>query len=273
MNEPLTNIAKTKTPMSVRKAVGLESLAFGAAEGVSMITSLGVIAVADKLIPPEIMKSASHAVAKVCIEPFQDTIEKVLDKCRVHECRVDRSKSREERAAEYARVLTLFGAAFFASMGAKLFTRRHVNELLNVSGEGYKEAGEHLGFFRKKLYEFNPKNWSREELMIFAADEGIHIGLGGMLLFNDKAADVADEQIKHLSNVLQKSGFDKKKADDVSSMAVIWEAPNIAGSLAGLLAIFGKHAYNMPHIDRIKANSIKDILSGAVKSEHAISGH
>ena len=53
-----------------------------------------------------------------------------------------------------------------------------------------------------------------------------------------------DELIRTASGALQKTmGWNKEKADRVSSMAMIWEMPNILGWLAGLGVIGRRHFY------------------------------
>jgi hypothetical protein len=269
VNEPLTNIAKTTTPMSVRNAIGRESAGFLAAEGVSIGVSLGVVAIADKLIPPDIMKNATQVVAKTCIEPFQDGIEKLLDKCKVHECRVDRTKTPEQRAEEYAKVLMVFSSAWVLSMVAKVHARRGLNHVLGVADEQIEKIAEDASVFKKIANHIPFVNWTKAERMIFMADEGVHLGLGGLILFNDKVAGFADDQITHMTNMMQKMGLPQQKAKEISNMAVIWETPNIAGALAGFTAISGRHAFGWP--EKWKKTSFADVISGEAKTEHSVS--
>lgn len=254
--------------MSVRKAVGMETLGFWVAEGVSMATSLGVVAIADKLIPKEIMDHATKVVAKVCIEPVQDFIEKGLNRCRVHECRVDQSKSREDRAEDYAKVFMVFGAAWALSLVVKVNARRGLNHIMGVASENVAKVPEDASIVKKILHHVPFVNWTPSERLIFAADEGIHYGLGGLILFNDKAAKIADDQIDNLSGMLQKIGVSPQKAKEISNMAIIWEAPNIAGALAGFTAIAGRHAYGWP--EKHVPAKFTDIIYGKAKTEHAI---
>ena len=255
--------------MSVRNAIWRETAGFGAAEAVSMGVSLGVVAVADKLIPPEIMKHATHVVAKTCIEPLQDFIEKGLDKCKVNECRVDKNKTREERAEDYAKVLMVFSSAWVLSMVAKVNARRGLNHVLGVADTNVAKVAADASLFKKVTHHIPFVNWTPAERMIFMADEGVHIGLGSLILFNDKVASFADEQIHHLSNMLQKFGVSPQKAKEVSNMAVIWEAPNVAGALVGFTAIAGRHAFGWP--EKHIPSSFADIVSGRAKTEHSIS--
>ena len=260
--------------MSVRKAVWRETVGFGAAEFTGIVASLGTVAILDQLIPKEIMHHASQVVAKTCIEPFFDTIEKGLSKCKSEECKVDKNKSHEERAEIYAKTLIIFASSLVASLGLKLLTRRQMNNiLLGKTSVQHKPAEEGMNFLRKRLHDINPANWSPEERMILFADEGVHLGLGGLMLFSDKGAGLSDDMINSTQRILGKCGIPEDKAKQIADMAVIWELPNIAGALAGIGAIFGKHAYNLPHLDRLKSNSLHDIITGKSMSEHAAASH
>ena len=272
MNEPLTNIAKTTTPMSVRNAIGRESGGFVIAELLSMGVSMGVVAVLDQLIPKEVMCCASQAVAKTCIEPFQDTIEKGMRKfSKLEEFRVDTTKTKEQRAEEYAHAVMVFGAAWAISMGAKLAGRRQINNLVGIRDlEQHTSAEEGMGFMKKMLHNANLKNWSPEERMIMLADEGMHYGSIALMNANPLLAKKTDEQVNTMTNVLEKIGVPPKKAKELSSYFMIYELPNFLGMGAGMVAIAGKHAHNWPH--EHKPQNYADIFNGKATTTHGISG-
>jgi hypothetical protein len=243
--------------MSVRKAVGKESGRFVFAECASIAVNLGVVAVLDQLIPKEIMHHAAQVVAKTCIEPFQDVIERQMKKfAKLDDFKVDEKKTKEERAEMYAHALMVFGSAWIISWGAKLWTRAH----LNARGT---EAAENISLAKK----INPLNWSLEDVAIVAADEGVHYGSILAMATNDKLATTADEKIQSLTNVLEKTGISREKAKELASYAVIYELPNALGMFAGMGVIAGKHAYSQ---SQNKFNGWKDIISGTAHTEHTI---
>jgi len=257
--------------MSVRSAVGLESKLFCFAEAASMVVSLGVVAVLDSLIPKEIMHHATDVVAKTCIEPFQDTIEKGMRKfVKLDEFKVDESKTKQERAQIYAHTLMVFGGAWLLSWGAKLATRDFLNRRNGIvppknnnlpAGHTYLEAVAH---------KVNPKNWNKEDLLIMAADEGIHYGAIGCMALNQTLASFTDDNIKSMTNLFEKIGVPPKKAKELANYAVIYEASNLLGMASGIVVIAGKHAY-LPSTG--KFHGWKDIWSGVAKSEHVIGSH
>lgn len=257
---------------STRSATALEFCGgFAPAELTSMGVSLGVVAVLDNVIPKEIMGGASKVIAKVCIEPFQDIIEKGMRKfAKLEEFKVDETKSKEQRAEEYAHAVMVFGAAYAVSMWAKLSTRRFMNKSLGIGCDQHIQADEKMGIFRKKIHDMNPANWSRNERNIFLADEGVHFGSIILMNANQTVASATDEHIKTMSSMLEKMGISQEKAKELSSYAMIYELPNLLGMGAGGLAILNKHSYSP---SQNKYNGIKDILSGVAKSEYSIAGH
>lgn len=249
---------------SVRRSVGLESVGFGVAEMASMGVSLGVVAVADKLIPEAAMKAVSKTISKVVIEPYLETIEKFMDKCKIEECKVDRTKPPEERAESYAKTLSIFSTAFVASILAKLIIRRKMNDVLGVGGEGHSKLAKSEPLYKKILHDMNVKNWSRQERTIIAVDEGVHIG--SLIYLNTMGADITDAHIKSTTKFLEKFGISEKKARDISTMLHVWEVPNVAGMLAGFGTIFSKHAYGFAGTEKCKYQKFTDILKGDAKT-------
>ena len=258
-----------KPRLKVREAVALESVGFGVAEMASMGVSLGVVAVADKLIPEVAIKAVSKTISKIVIEPYLDTIEKFMDKCKIEECKVDRTKSREERAESYAKTISIFSTAFVASILAKLIIRRKMNDVLGVGGEDHSKLDKSANVFKKILHDMNVKNWSSQERTIIAVDEGVHIG--SLIYLNTKGADITDAHIKSTSKMLQKVGISEKKSNEISMMIHVWEVPNFAGMLAGFGTIFSKHAYGFAGKEKCKYQKFSDILS--VKAESLATSH
>lgn len=215
--------------------ISAESGGFALAEMASMAVSLGVVGIADTLAP-NLIKSASQAVSKTCIEPNLDTIEKTLGTvCRLKECQPDKTQSREERAEHLAKTMIVFSAAWAASMAAKVATRRIFNSAIGIE-ESKPPAGKLLSDYEKK---------------ILVADEGIHYG--SILLMNTVGASVTDDMISSTANILEKVGFSKKKAHEISSMAVVWELPNFLGMAAGIGAIAHNKLKGASHLDKLTA--------------------
>lgn len=209
-----------------------EARAFTVAEFVSMGVSLGVVGVADQ-VAPNMLKSATKAIAKTVIEPYLDTIEGMMQRfCKLEECKIDTSKSREQRAEELAHVTVVFSAAWVISMAAKLATRRFLTNKIPAHDPDSPHYRPHKD--DQKVLAVKPlfKGVSKHELKLFGADEGIHYG--SLLLLNTGAAKVTDELIRASTNILVKCGMPEKKAHELSSMAMIWELPNFLGLLAGL---------------------------------------
>ena len=248
---------------SARKNIALESAGFGVGEITSIGVSLGVVAVMDKVVPKSIMHKATSVVAKVVIEPYLDTIEKILGKCKLEECKVDETKSREERANRLAKGVVVFGSALVLSMVAKVLARRVFNDINKIAGEKRAILAPDASI-GKKIAHYTPVlNWSSEELMITAADEGVHIG--SFVYLNTMGSNLSDEHIHKMSKTLEKLGVSPQKAKEVSTMAVVWEVPNALGMVAGGAAIFGKHAYGWPK--KHEHQGFVDILSNGAQSK------
>jgi hypothetical protein len=199
--------------------IAKESGGFALAEMVSMSTSLLVVGIADTLAP-NMIKDVSKFVGKHVIEPFLDPIESTLGAvCKISECQPDKTKSRAERAEN----MIVFSAAWATSMAAKVATRRIFNRAVGISDDPIPAGGL----------------LSAHEKRILLYDEGVHYG--SILLMNTAGAKVTDELIASSTNVLTKVGIPEKKAKELSSMAVIWELPNLLGMAAGIGAIFQNH--------------------------------
>lgn len=203
--------------------IAKESGGFALAEMVSMSTSLLVVGIADT-IAPNMLKDVSKFVGKHVIEPFLDPIENTLGTvCKISECQPDKTKSRAERAENLAKTMIVFSAAWATSMAAKIATRRVFNRAVGIADEAVPAGG---------LLSANEKR-------ILLYDEGLHYG--SIILMNTAGAKVTDELITSSTNVLKKVGVPEKKAKELSSMAIIWELPNLLGMAAGIGAIFQNH--------------------------------
>lgn len=261
----MTEISSTvktaiNTQKSVRRSVALESAGFGVAEIASMGVSLGVVAVLDKVIPKSMMDKATDVVSKVCIEPYLDTIEKNLKKCKLKECQVDETKTREERAQRLAKGVVVFGSAYLLSLGAKLYARQKWNK--SVLREDPPKLPADTSVF-KRISQYVPfVGATRDANMILVADEVAHIG--SLIYLNTKASEFTDDHIKKMSGTLEKLGVSPQKAKEVSTMAMVWEVPNVIGMLAGGGAVFAKHAYGWP--DKHNYQKLEKILDGTAKS-------
>lgn len=204
-------------------------------ELVSAVTSLGVVAVADDLAP-NLVKSASKTISKVCVEPFLEPIEKFLKKvCKLKECQSDMSQPREKRAEALAHTILIFSSSWAASMIAKWATRQMTIDAFKVYHPPEPRNGKWLHdkvLFRGKI--------NRHDWKVFCWDEGVH--LGSLLMINTATAKQTDSMINTASSVLQKTlGWSERKAKDVASMAMIWEIPNVLGLGAGIGAVGHTH--------------------------------
>ncbi len=217
----------------IGRNIGLESLGFAVAEGVSMLTALGVVACADQ-VAPKIVNGTADVLANTVVLPLLDPIEHTLDRaCKLEECKRDPDVPREERAKHLAKTLVVFGASWATAMIFKIETRRYMNRSFDIPSDTRPDA---------KWWEF----WklSRKEFMILAADEGVHYGALGLL--NTSAAHTTDQVIRSTRNMLMKCGVPEDKAQELSAYTMIWEMPNFLGLLAGLGAIYATHKYPGP---------------------------
>lgn len=209
-----------KSPLQRRtQRIALESAGFTVAEGASMFTSLGVVAVAD-VLAPGVLRDASKFVSKHLIEPNLDAIERGIGKvCKLEECKSDEHLTREERSQQLARTLLLFSASWAAGMAAKLGTRRGLNRAFGVEAVPNK----------------------RKEFIILAADEVVHYG--SLITANMLMPGMTDEFIRTTTDVLEKCGVPKRKAKELSAYCMMWEMPNLLGLLSGLGAVYATHTY------------------------------
>lgn len=197
-----------------------ESMGLGIAELVSGVTSLGVVAVADDLIPG-INKKISQALSRTVIEPNLKVVEDWSQRlCKLKECKPDLKIPAHTRSEKIAHTLVLFGEAWVVSMLAKMATRKATNEWFKV-----EHPPEKVG---KTTFGFNRHDW---DVMLW--DEGVH--LGAFVLGNLAMAKQTDHVIDGLSGVLNKTlGMSQTKAHNVASMFMIWEVPNLLGFAAGV---------------------------------------
>jgi hypothetical protein len=212
--------------------IGSESAGFALAELASMGVSLGVVGVMDS-VAPETQKKLYKTLGKVVFEPILDNLEWGLSKiCRLEECKIDTTKSKEERAEQWARTTVIFGAAWAAAMGTKKWTRAKWNKA--VLGDGFVQPLPKTGSKLKDFMQFD-----NHEQVIFGLDEGVHYG--SLLLMNTAAAPVTDDMIRSSKSVLMKCGVGERKAQELSDWVMIWELPNLLGMAAGIAGIAGIH--------------------------------
>lgn len=209
--------------------IGLESLGFTIAEGVQMLTSLGVVAVADQ-VAPGVISDVSKTLGKIVVQPLLDPIEATMGAlCKLEECKKNDQLTREQRAEQIAKVLVVFGASWAAGFIAKVQTRRGLNKAFGVAVE---ETKGHWWEFWKL---------TRKEKIIMLSDEGVHYG--ALLLANTAAAGPTDDMIRASTNMLVKCGMPKEKAHELAAYTMIWEVPNFLGLAAGLGGIYATHKY------------------------------
>jgi len=213
-----------------------ETAGFTIAEFASMVTSLGVVGVADQIAPGSI-RNVSKALSKTVIEPYLDKIESLMGRvCKLEECKVDPSQSRQQRAEQLAHTLIVFGAAWSLSMVAKFATRRAMNHAFGIKDKPIIPTGNWLK--DKVLFRIlHPDEWR-----IGLTDELVHYG--SLIMLNTGAAPYTDEMIRANTNILKKMGMPEKKAHELSAMAMIWELPNFLGLLAGIGVISHKHGHD-----------------------------
>jgi len=214
-----------------------ESANFAGAEMVAIGISLGVIGVADQ-VAPGILKPTYKMLGKI-IEPYLDNVEGGLKKvCKLEECQPDTNQPREKRAEQIARTITLFSAAWVISFAAKLAARRGLNHL---AGLGDENPWWHI---RKANHEDKKVMW---------VDEGVHYGSLMLMNLTPTGAKGNDEMLRSTSALLQKIGLSKAKSDELATMAVVWELPNILGMFAGWGAIAHTHLGKKPvsHVEQL----------------------
>lgn len=248
-----------------RHGAVLESGGFTLAEGASAVVSLGVVGVADKLIPAPLLKEVTQGVAKVCVLPFLDKIEWGLSKvCKLEECKVDKNQSREERAERLARVIVIFGGAWAASMVAKGFARRQFNSHMGIVDEEAVKTGNWI--MDNVVYKITKPN----ELKLFAIDEGVHYG--SLFLMNTAFAKETDKMIDTVSDILEKRGVSKQKANELATMAVVWEGSNLLGFASGIGNILHRHSTGRtgmtltPEAEKIIGSLVTPAGSGLAKA-------
>lgn len=216
------------------------------AEMASMGVGLGVVAVADLVIPKPMLKFASKCLSKCVVEPFLDPIEHTMSRlCKLEECQIDPSKPREERAEAIAKTMIVFGGAYVASMLTKLHTRRAVNKHFGIHTDDHIIAPAPNATTWQKVKHYGTlSHWTPQEKVIFAMDEGVH--LGSLYLLNNTLAPFTDEAIKTTTGLIQKvTGCSKEKAHEVASMAWVWEAANGLGALSAMGIIAGNHSFDL----------------------------
>lgn len=248
---------KGNTPLrSVRQDIARESGGFIAAEFTSMGVSLGVVAFMDKVLPKSLMDKVTDIVSKLCIEPYLDTIEKNLARCRLEECQVDETKTRQERAHRLANAIVVFGTAYGIALATKFRVRDYVNEKNGI----IKAKTPIPTNLLEKIKSYVPfMGYSKDARIIAGADEAIHIG--SLIYMNTKASQFTDEHINKLTSTLEKLGVGHEKAKEISTMVMVWEVPNLLGMMAGGTAIAGKHIKGWG-LEGHPTHKVMDVIKG-----------
>ena len=238
----INSLAASKTVESLGGKIVKESGGFLVAEVASASVGLGVVAIADWLIPKPVMKLASQTISKIVVEPYLDTIESTVSKfCKLDECKVDPDTPREQRAERIAKTMIVFGAAYVASMGVKLFARRKMNEITGILEHAPAALPAGATMWDKLKYYGKFQFMAPQEKLIFVADEGVH--LGALYVLNNQLAPFTDDMIQRTSKVIQRTtGASEPKAHEIANMAWIWEASNGLGAAAAMTVIAGNHA-------------------------------
>jgi len=141
-----------------------------------------------------------------------------------------------------------------------------MNQALGVIEHAPKPISSTASFMDKVKHYGTLQHWTPQEKLIFAADEGVHIG--SLFLLNNNLAPVTDHMIRGTTSMLQKFGVDEKKAKDISTMAWVWEAANGLGALAGMGVIAGNHAYGLAEkgaLGRFLANRVPTPNASAIE--------
>lgn len=239
-NEELSRRLWWQSVTNATQKTALESGGLGIAELVSASVSLGVFGLVEKVVP-KLHGNAVDVVGKV-ISPYVDNFEWLMSKlCKLEECQPDPTLNHEEKTRRYARLGLLFSEAFAASFIAKIATRRGINGLLGLNHPRAKTG-----------------NWfmdhclpSRHDLLVVAADEGVHIG--SMFVMNTVGASYTDYLLHSVTQVLEKTGMSHDKAKEMATMGVVWELPNALGWLAGATKIAYDHtSREFERLDRIQ---------------------
>lgn len=239
-----------KAGHSAAGSFALESGGFLIAEAVSILAGLGTVAATDLVIPKSAMKYGAQVLGKAVVEPFLDQIDYVSSKiCKLDECKPDADETREQRAERFGKVIIVFGAAYAISMAAKLFTRRAWNEHHNIIEDlPAPISRKEVGTWNWIKHHATFQSVSPKEKMIFAADEGVHYA--SLYLLNNQAAPLTDAMIRKSTKLIHDTtGLSEEKSHEISTMAWVWDAPNILGAVAGIGAIAGAHFKGWHHPD------------------------
>ena len=234
MSKP-TNILPGGAGEAWRKTT-LESGGLAVAEVLSGGISLGAFTFLEDILPNK-TNEWSKALAKSCIEPNLDWFERNLQKvCHLQECKPDMNKSREQRAEEYARTIVKFSASLGVNIAAKLAVRKLWNNYFKLENAKEVPADTWWAWFKSKMPQVH-------DLKVLALDEGSH--LGALYLVNNTGAKYTDASIRSISDMLQSTtGCSKKRADEMASMIVVWEMPNMVGLGFGSAAIASEQFKN-----------------------------
>lgn len=174
---------------------------FLAAEVLSIGVSVGAFTFIDEIAPHTVDK-VSRVIAKTCVEPYLETIEKGMRSiCHSKDCQVDPRKPREERALAYARYLTRFGASFAVGIISEPLIRTGLNKWWKVK---------------------NPAS----NVRVLSLDKTVH--LGALAIVNTIGAKQTDAVIDTTSSILQKTlGWSPERSKKAADGTIRWEASNL----------------------------------------------
>jgi len=223
-----------------------EAGGFGFAEAASEGTWMGIALVAG-FIPKSIMDGICKPVGKLAILPVLDPLERLMARfCKLEECQPDLTKPREERAANLAKTMLVYGLGIWTSLKVKLHVRRWTNVKMGIIPDEISHPMTPLAKKFDKFFTFllGEKHVSPQEKLIFAFDEIPHYG--SMILLNNQLAPATDSMIRVTSNLLQKTGLSEEKAQEYATAINAYGVPNVIGAAGGMAAIAGKHLGNWP---------------------------
>ena len=187
---------------------------FWGAEAVSSVFLPGLSYLEERFVPKRVINFCAKWIGKG-IEPVLDPIEKSLTfVCRLEECQPDMTKSRQERAQNLGRIVTIFGPPAALTYAAKLGVRRAL---------GFK------GPENAKWWQ--PWKMTKQEWMLFGTDEGAHMLLIGAV--QGPFAKQGDKAIRDLKSVFIKCGIAEHTAHEIAAALVLHEGPNLGGAITG----------------------------------------
>lgn len=235
------------------------------AHGASTLLDLAVFEAglgAMLAIPEKQLDNWAHFLGKHLVEPYLlDGYESVSKQvCHLKECRIDTSKSRDERAVDAARTMIVYTPPLALSLVAKNEIRHWVHDRFKHPSTPQCTATLNPTLKQQAYSKIPFIGWSPTDRMIGLADEGVL--LGSMYVMGNQLSGVSDEMIKSLTGVMKKTfGMSEKKAHELATGTTMWAIPDAMGFLAGSAVIMGKHLRDWP------SGFAKSILSAGAGHE------